>query len=39
VLGERSQFRYDCDGDNWQHVLLVEKTFPPEEGVQALRRC
>lgn len=35
VLGERSQFRYDYDfGDNWQHVLLVEKTFPPEEGVR-----
>src|SRR5713101_7839663 len=35
VPGERSQFRYDYDfGDNWQHVLVVEKILPPEEGVR-----
>jgi Plasmid pRiA4b ORF-3-like protein len=29
------QFLYHYDfGDNWQHVLAVEKTFPPEEGGQ-----
>ena len=35
VPEERSQFRYDYDfGDNWQHVLVVEKILPPEEGVR-----
>ncbi len=35
VPGERSQFGYNYDfGDYWQHVLVVEKTFPPEEGVR-----
>jgi len=33
--GENSQFMYDYDfGDNWQHVLVVEKTLPPQEGIQ-----
>ena len=33
--GENSQFMYDYDfGDNWQHVLMVEKTLPPQEGIQ-----
>jgi len=35
VLGERSQFRYNYDfGDYWQHVLVVEKILPPQEGAQ-----
>jgi len=35
VPAEGSEFRYDYDfGDDWQHVLVVEKTFPPEEGVR-----
>jgi pRiA4b ORF-3-like protein len=30
--GQDSQFRYDYDfGDNWVHVLFIEKTFPPQE--------
>ncbi len=35
VPAEGSQFAYNYDfGDYWQHVLVVEKTFPPEEGVR-----
>ncbi len=35
MLGERSQFRYNYDfGDNWEHVLAVEKILPPAEGVR-----
>ena len=35
VPAEGSQFRYDYDfGDNWQHVLVLEKTLPPAEGVR-----
>jgi len=33
VPAEGSEFRYDYDfGDNWQHVLVVEKTFHPRRG-------
>ncbi len=32
--GENSQFLYDYDfGDNWEHVLLIEKVLPPQKGV------
>ncbi len=32
VLRENSQFAYDYDfGDNWEHVLLVEKILPPQQ--------
>ncbi len=33
VPGEGSRFRYNYDfGDYCQHVLVVEKTLPPQEG-------
>src|SRR5437870_1459197 len=33
--GENSQFMYDYDfGDNWQHVLVIEKILPPQEGAR-----
>ena len=35
VTGEKFKFRYEYDfGDSWEHVLLVEKVLPPEEGVE-----
>jgi hypothetical protein len=35
VHREKSKFIYEYDfGDSWQHVLLVEKILPPEEGVR-----
>jgi len=35
VPGERSQFAYNYDfGDYWQHVLVIEKTLPPQEGIR-----
>lgn len=36
VVEERqSQFHYDYDfGDNWRHVIEVEKTLPAEEGIR-----
>jgi len=35
VSTEGSQFAYNYDfGDYWQHVLVVEKTLPPQEGVR-----
>ena len=35
VPGERSQFAYNYDfGDYWEHLLMIEKTLPPEEGVR-----
>jgi hypothetical protein len=35
VRHEKSKFIYEYDfGDSWQHVLLVEKILPPEEGLQ-----
>ncbi len=35
VAAERSQFAYNYDfGDYWQHVLVIEKTLPPKEGVR-----
>jgi len=35
VPGERSQFAYNYDfGDDWQHMLVIEKTFPLQEGVR-----
>ena len=35
VPGERPQLAYNYDfGDYWQHVLVVEKTLPPEEGAR-----
>lgn len=35
VPGEGSKFQYDYDfGDNWEHVLKVEKALPPDEGVR-----
>jgi hypothetical protein len=35
VPGEGSKFTYDYDfGDNWEHVLTVEQTLPPDEGVR-----
>ena len=35
VQAEDSQFPYDYDfGDNWQHVLEVEKALPPEEPIR-----
>jgi hypothetical protein len=33
--GGDSQLRYDYDfGDNWVHVLVVEKTLPPQKGAR-----
>jgi pRiA4b ORF-3-like protein len=33
--GGDSQFRYDYDfGDNWVHVLFVEKTLPPQKATR-----
>ena len=33
VPAEGSQFRYDYDfGDNWVHIVVVEKSLPPREG-------
>jgi Plasmid pRiA4b ORF-3-like protein len=33
--GERSGFTYLYDfGDNWEHVIVVEKSLPPGEGVR-----
>ena len=35
VAAEDSQFVYNYDfGDYWQHVLVVEKTLPPQEGAR-----
>ena len=35
VSAEGAQFGYDYDfGDNWEHILEIEKTLPPEEGVR-----
>jgi len=35
VRHEKSKFIYEYDfGDSWQHVLLVERILPLEEGVQ-----
>jgi len=35
VTGEKFKFVYEYDfGDSWEHILLVEKILPPEEGVQ-----
>jgi hypothetical protein len=35
VRREKSKFIYEYDfGDSWQHVLLVEKILPPEQGVR-----
>ncbi len=35
VPAEGSQFAYNYDfGDYWQHVLVIEKTLPPQEGAQ-----
>ncbi len=35
VQAEGSQFAYNYDfGDYWQHLLMVEKTLPPQEGVR-----
>jgi len=35
ATGEGARFIYEYDfGDSWEHVLLVEKVLPPEEGVQ-----
>jgi len=35
VPAERSQFAYNYDfGDYWQHMLVIEKTFPRQEGVR-----
>ncbi len=35
VPTEGSRFAYNYDfGDYWQHVLVVEKTLPPQEGVR-----
>jgi hypothetical protein len=35
VSTEGSQFAYNYDfGDYWQHVLVVEKTLPPQEGTR-----
>jgi len=35
VSGENFQFAYDYDfGDNWEHILVVEKTLPAQEGVR-----
>jgi len=34
IPGEKSRFSYEYDfGDGWEHTLLVEKIFEPEEGV------
>ena len=31
---EKKKFTYEYDfGDSWEHVILVEKIIPPEEGV------
>ena len=33
VPDKNSEFTYTYDfGDNWEHILEVEKTLPPEEG-------
>ncbi len=35
IPGENSQCAYLYDfGDNWEHVLEIEKALPPEEGVR-----
>jgi len=35
MLAEGSQFTYLYDfGDNWEHILVIESTLPPQEGVQ-----
>src|SRR5712692_1369899 len=35
VPGERSQLAYTYDfGDYWQHVLVIENTLPPQEGIR-----
>jgi len=35
VMGTGGQFAYTYDfGDNWEHILEIEKTLPPEEGVR-----
>ena len=36
VLRENSQVGYDYDfGDNWEHVLLVEKILPPQQDMRS----
>ena len=35
IRGEQAKFAYDYDfGDNWQHVILVEKVLPAETDVR-----
>jgi hypothetical protein len=35
VWAEGSQFAYNYDfGDYWQHLLVIEKIVPPQEGVR-----
>jgi hypothetical protein len=35
VLGAGGQFAYTYDfGDNWEHILEIERTLPLEEGVR-----
>lgn len=32
---EKSRFIYEYDfGDSWEHLIVVEKIFPPEQGVR-----
>ena len=39
VAGEGARFHYDYDfGDNWEHVILIEKVLPPD-AAQVLPRC
>jgi len=35
VPSENSEFTYTYDfGDNWEHILEIEKTFPPDKSVR-----